>query len=139
MLLIMGIIAATATPSFYVSLQHHEIETASRRLVLDLELARHTARVKSQTQSLTFTGPTAYQLSAGIQSLKGASQSYTIDLSKTPYDLHSLTLNLGGATAVSFDGYGNTTTGGTIVLALGGQTRTISLNNSNGEITVSNP
>ena len=35
-LLVMGIVAAVATPSFYASLQYHEIETAARRVVLDL-------------------------------------------------------------------------------------------------------
>ena len=79
-MLIMGIIAATtALPSFYVSLRYHELESAARRVKLDLEQARHVARVKSQTQSLTFTGPTTYQLSPGIASLKRRN-TYTVDL-----------------------------------------------------------
>jgi Tfp pilus assembly protein FimT len=138
-LLLMGIVAATATPSFFVSLQYHEIETAARRLTLDLQQVRHAARMKSQTQSLTFTGATTYTLSSGVTSLKGSSQTYVVDLSKGPYDLDAVTLNLGGQTVIPFDGYGNTTVGGTIVLALGDKTRTLTLNNSNGAITVSNP
>jgi type IV fimbrial biogenesis protein FimT len=137
-LLVMGIVAATATPSFYASLRYHEIETAARRVMLDLEQARHAARVKSEPQSLTFTSATTYTLSSGA-SLQGSSQTYVVDLSTTPYELDGVTLNLGGPTSVTFDGYGNASVGGTIVLEIGDKTRTITLNQSNGEITVANP
>jgi type II secretion system protein H len=134
-LLIMGIVAAVATPSFYASLRYHEIETAARRVALDLKQAQHAARVKSVPQSLTFTNATTYALSSG-GSLQGSGQAYAVDLSKTPYELDSVTLNLGGATSVVFDGYGNASVGGTMVLQIGDKTRTITLNQSNGEITV---
>jgi prepilin-type N-terminal cleavage/methylation domain-containing protein len=138
-LLIMSIIAAVATPSFYASLQHHEIETAARRLVLDLQQARHSARVKSRSQSLTFNNATTYSLSTGIASLKGGSQTYIVDLSQPPYELDGVTLHLGGATEITFDGYGNATVGGTIDLTLGDETRVVTINNSNGQITFSEP
>ncbi|MGD9634124.1 MAG: GspH/FimT family pseudopilin [Pirellulales bacterium] len=138
-LLVMGIVAAIATPSFYVSLQYHELETAARRVVLDLEQARHTAQVKSQTQTLTFTSATTYSLSAGVASLKSKGETYQVKLASTPYELDGVTLNLGGATAISFDGYGSTTTSGTIVLARGDRTRTLTLNGPSGTISYSDP
>lgn len=138
-LLVMGIVAATATPSFYVSLQYHELETAARRVVLDLEQARHTAQVKSETQTLTFTSATTYTLSPGIASLKSAGETYQVNLAGPPYELDSVTLNLGGATAVSFDGYGSTAASGTIVLARGNRTRTVTLNGTAGTISYSDP
>ena len=138
-LLVMGIVAAAATPSFYASLRHHELETAARRLALDLEQARHAARVKSQAESLTFTSATTYALSSGVASLKSPGQTYSVDLAATPYDLDSVTVNLGGPTTIAFDGYGNASVGGTIVLALGNQTRTVTLNSTNGRISVTNP
>ena len=106
---------------------------------LDLEQARHAARVKSQTQSLTFTNATTYTLSSGVESLKSPGQTYSVDLASTPYELDGVTINLGGPTTVSFDGYGNASVGGTIVLALGDQTRTVTLDNTNGQITITNP
>jgi len=138
-LMVMGIVAAIATPSFYLSLRHHELETAARRVKLDLEQARHAARMKSQSQSLTFTNATTYSLSSGVESLKNPGQTYTVDLSSTPYELDSVTINLGGPTTVSFDGYGDASVGGTIVLALGGETRTVTLNSTTGQITISDP
>ncbi len=137
-LLVMGIVAATATPSFYASLRYHEIETAARRVVLDLKQAQHAARVKSLPQTLAFSNATTYTLSSG-GSLQGSSQAYAVDLSRTPYELDDVTLNLGGPTSVAFDGYGNASVGGTIVLRIGDKTRTITINQTNGQITVANP
>jgi prepilin-type N-terminal cleavage/methylation domain-containing protein len=138
-LLVMGIVAAAATPSFFSSLQYHEIETAARRVVLDLEQARHSARVRSQTQSVTFTNATTYTLSSGVTSLKSSSGTYSVDLSQPPYDLDGVTLNLGGPSSVSFDGFGNASVSGTIVLQLGDQTRTVRIDNANGQIKFENP
>jgi type IV fimbrial biogenesis protein FimU len=137
-MLVMGIFAAVAVPSFYSSLQYHELETAARRLVFDLEQARHVARVRSTTETLTFETSTRYALSSGIQSLKSTGEVYRVDLGATPYELDGVTLNLGGATAISFDGYGNTATSGTITLTRGDETRTITLNGAAGTITASN-
>jgi len=138
-LLIMSIVAATATPSFYRSLRYHELESAARRLKLDLEQARHAARVNSQAQSLTFSNATTYTLSSGVESLKSPGQTYTVDLASTPYELDGVTINFGGPTTVSFDGYGNASVGGTIVLALGDRTRTVTLNSTTGQITITDP
>jgi type II secretion system protein H len=137
-LLVMGIVAATATPSFYESLRYHEIETAARRVVLDLKQAQHAARVTSLPQSLTFDSATTYTLSSGA-SLQGSSQAYAVELSETPYELDGVTLNLGGPRSVAFDGYGNASVGGTIVLRIGDKTRTITINQTNGQISVANP
>jgi type II secretion system protein H len=138
-LLVMGIVAAAATPSFYASLKYHEIETAARRLVLDLHQARHSARVTSQPQLLEFTDATTYRISSGVKSLKGSSQTYSVDLSQTPYELDDVTLHLGGADTIQFDGFGTPLVGGTIELTLGDQTRIVTIDVSNGHIAFSNP
>jgi len=138
-LLIIGILAATATPSFFRSLRYNQLESAARRVKLDIQQARHTARVKSQSQSITFTGPAGYSLSSGVVGMDSVADTYTVDLAKTPYELDSFTLSLGGDTAISFDGYGTASVGGTIVLAAGDETRTITLDNSTGDVTISNP
>ena len=138
-LLVMGILAATATPTFFRSLRYHRLESAARRVKVDLEQARHAARIKSQSQSITFSGPTSYTLSSGVAGMDSATETYSVDLAKAPYELESVTINLGGPTAISFDGYGTASVEGTIVLAAGDETRTVTLENSNGDVTISNP
>jgi Tfp pilus assembly protein FimT len=137
--LIMGILAFVAMPTFYRSLQHHHLESASRRVKLDLEQLRHTAQMKSQTQTVTIPGGTIYTLSSGEQELDSNGQTYTVDLAQPPYELDSAAVNFGGPTSVSFDGYGMASASGTIVLQLGNATRTVTLDKTNGSITVTDP
>ena len=86
-LMILSILGAAAIPSFFRSLEQQRLETAARRLKQDLELVRQTARNKSKTESLTFTGATTYTLSADVQGLDHKSQTYAVDLSAAPYNV----------------------------------------------------
>ncbi|HEX5470478.1 MAG TPA: prepilin-type N-terminal cleavage/methylation domain-containing protein, partial [Lacipirellulaceae bacterium] len=56
--MIMGILAAVAVPSFYDSLLFHRVESAARRVKSDLELARAQARLTSATISVKFLNST---------------------------------------------------------------------------------
>ena len=135
-LLIMGIVAATAVPSFHASLQYHQLESAARRLKLDFEQARHTAQVTSQPESITFTGAKTYELSPEVDSLNAAG-TYTVNLGTDPYNVEKVFLSLtANAHAVEFDGYGNASVGGAIYLQIGKETRAVNINKTSGEITI---
>jgi type II secretory pathway pseudopilin PulG len=136
-LMIIGILAAAAAPTFYQSLLYHRVESAARRVKLDIEQLRLTARVKSESLSITFSGSGTYTLSPGVQGLDHPNQSYVVDLAAPPYELDSVTVNFGGPTAVSFDGYGNASDGGTIILTLGDHQRTVVLDQNTGLVTIS--
>lgn len=138
-ILVMGIMAAVTAPTFYQSLCYNRLESAARRLKLDLDQVRRTAQLKSRSESITFSGST-YTLSSGVAALDHAGQSYVVDLSASPFELESVVANFGGlpaALSVSFDGYGTASRSGTIVLSLNGHQRTITLTASTGNITVS--
>jgi prepilin-type N-terminal cleavage/methylation domain-containing protein len=133
--MIIGVLAAVAVPTFFDSLLFHQVESAARRVKSDLELARQTARLTSTTQSLTFTGG-AYTLSSGIRSLDNPLDDYVVDLSAAPFYLERVTADFSGAGAVSFDGYGAPTSGGTIELQLKSLKCTITLDEVTGEVTI---
>jgi hypothetical protein len=78
---------------------------------------------------------TAYQLSSDVQSLDHKSQTYAVDLANYGVTDISAT-NLGYPVAITYDGYGTTTTNGTIVLQLGGYSRTITISSSTGLATI---
>jgi hypothetical protein len=50
-----------------------------------------------------------------------------------------VTVDFDGDTTIGFDGYGNATADGDVVLQLGGESRTIAVESSTGQITISNP
>lgn len=123
-LLVMGILAAAAIPSFYSSLQYQELKAASRRIALDLEQAQHTARLQSIAWSVAFTDNGCYALFASVEiagqppfkslqnlrsphqpdedfdsleSLIDSNTTYTVNLSASPFQLDSVVLDLENA------------------------------------------
>jgi prepilin-type N-terminal cleavage/methylation domain-containing protein len=138
-LMIMGIMAAVAAPTFYRSLDQQRLESAARRVKQDLEQLRQTARTLSKTETLTATSGTAYVLSSDVQNVDHKTQSYAVDLAAAPYYVSSISTSSGFPAQVSFDGYGTTTVSGNIVLQMGGYSRTVTLNPTTGQATVTNP
>jgi prepilin-type N-terminal cleavage/methylation domain-containing protein len=132
--LIMGILAAVATPKFFDSLLFHRVESAARRVKSDLELARTQARLTSASQSITFVN-SVYTLS-NTTSLDKPGTIYSVDLKKQPYSLDSATPNFSNAATVSFDGYGTPSSGGTVVLVAKAHSCTITLNGTTGDVTI---
>jgi type II secretory pathway pseudopilin PulG len=138
-LMIMGIMGAAAVPTFYRSLEQQRLESAARRVKQDLEQLRQTARALSKTETLTATSTTAYALSSDVHNLDHKNQSYAVDLAAAPFYVSNITTSTGFPAQVSFDGYGTTTVSGNIVLQMGGYTRTVTLDPTTGQATVTNP
>ena len=135
--LIIGIMAAAAVPTFYSSLTFHRVETAARRLKADLERTRQTARLTSSSQSITFQNATSYSMSADVVDPDHPSETYAVDLSERPYELDSMTIDFDGDTSLTFDGYGIPSQGGTVVLSANGYTCTVTLDGTTGRVTKS--
>jgi len=133
-LLIMSVFTAVAAPAFLDSLLFHRVESAARRVKTDLELARHSARLKSASRSVAFTG-SSYTL-PGIKSLDDPTAVYTVDLAASPFELDSLVADFNNTTMVSFDGYGTPSSGGTVILTAKAHQATVTLNTTTGEVTI---
>lgn len=125
-MLILGILATAAAPSFADSLQYHRVESAARRLKNDLELARQTSIATSTTTSLEFTTATRYELT-GLASLDHGEQPYAVELSGPPYSVEVTMVDFGGATSLSFNGYGVPSSAGAIVVQAGDHRRQINV------------
>jgi type II secretory pathway pseudopilin PulG len=132
-LLIVGIVGATAAPSYFRSLQYHQIESAARRLKHDLEYLQATARTQSSSLTMEFD-EMAYTM--GGEALQGLDrvEDYRVELGAAPYAVHNVDVNLGGQPAIVFNGYGETTHDATITLTVGSQTRTIQVVAATGAI-----
>jgi Tfp pilus assembly protein FimT len=134
--MVMGIMAAAATPAFLNSLIHHRLEAAAQRVRVDIELARHTARLTSTTQSLTFTG-TSYTISGGTNHLDSASAAYVVKLGDPPFDIESVSASFNGGQTISFNGYGAPAGSGTIVLTANDRMITVTVDTSTDNASVS--
>jgi Tfp pilus assembly protein FimT len=133
--MIMSILMAVAAPSFYDSLLFHRVESAARRVKIDLQLARNDARLKSATRSVTFSGA-SYTISGGVKSLDNPNVDYAVDLSASPYLMDAVVANFSNAAVVSFDGYGKPTSGGSIVLTAKNHTCTVWVDGTTGASSI---
>jgi prepilin-type N-terminal cleavage/methylation domain-containing protein len=134
-MLLMAILSAVAAPAFIDSLAFHRVETAARRVKADLELARQTAKLKSATQTVTFSGP-AYTMSSGVVDLDAPVTAYAVDLALAPYKMNNVVANFGGVPTASFNGFGTPTSGGAVVLTTPRHQCTVTLNAATGLVTI---
>jgi type II secretory pathway pseudopilin PulG len=132
-MLIMGIFSAVAAPKFFNSLLFHRVECAARRVKADIDMTRRRARLTSTAQTISFANST-YTVS-GIQNLDQTSNTYAVNLLKSPYSLDSGVANFGGSQTLVFDGYGSPSSGGTVVLTAKAHSCTLTVDSASGATT----
>ena len=135
-LAIMAIITALAVPRYNSSLSRYRADAAARRIANDLELTQSRAYSRNATQSAVFSiASNSYQL-AGIADLNHPNQPYTVKLADPPYFAVLKSVNFAGSNTVSFDGYGQPTNPGVIILVVGVEQRTITVDPSSAQATI---
>ena len=136
-LAIIGVIVAMAAPRWGRAVAHYQTDAAARRVCADLAWAQARARVTSSSLTVHFdlTGD-QYQF-VGMPDPDHPASVYTVNLSGFPYRAtiaSASTLDASGN--ITFDGYGNPATSGTIVLQSGDFQRTVSVSASSGAISL---
>ena len=101
--LILGIIAAIASPTYSSSLQNYRTEVASQRIVQDIEQTRRIARQTNSSRTITFSTKSQSYTIAGVSSLDRVGQSYEISLGGAPYYSRLLFLSTSAKPLVSLN------------------------------------
>ncbi len=134
--LILGIISATAAPKFARSLRLSRLDAACLRVKADLNLARQTAISRSSSQSVQFTNGSATYTLPGMTHPDHSSLAYSVNLSGEPYEATVSAATFGGSSTVQFDRFGQPTAGGTVTVAVGTSTKTVTLEATSGVVTI---
>jgi prepilin-type N-terminal cleavage/methylation domain-containing protein len=136
-MLIIGIMAALATPHFLHALSYHRAKSAASRIKADLELARQHAQASSSDQTVSFlVNSDCYSVSPGPGNLSHPAAAYVTDLSRPPWQASLVSADFGGDCDVAFNGYGAPDSGGSVVVQAGKYQVTVSLDEHTGEATV---
>lgn len=134
--LILGIMASLALPRFSASLTHRAVEAAANRIASDLDLARRRARLASSTQQVSFDlAADSYRL-VGVPDPDRPASEYQVHLRREPYEVRILSADFGGDTDISFDGYGQPDSGGSVLIGVGGHSATISVDPDSGNASI---
>jgi prepilin-type N-terminal cleavage/methylation domain-containing protein len=148
---VVAVIAAMAAPRFAASIARQRADGAASRVVSDLAYARSVARMTSASVTVTFD-PThgKYTNPSAGDPLMGTPAPYVVDLTASPYRATMLggasasvaaavpaTGSGSGTFAIAFDGYGEPTAVGWVIVKAGDWSRQISIDKS-GTATVTN-
>jgi prepilin-type N-terminal cleavage/methylation domain-containing protein len=138
-LAIIVILSAMAIPRFSGSIARNRADAAARLIQADLLLAQRHAMTASVDQEAVFeiTKDAAILRLTGLPDLDHPNQRYAHDLLRDPYSVSSIAVDFDGSPGVVFDMYGAPNAGGTVVLRVGGEVRTITLDPDTGETSVS--
>ena len=139
-LLIVAILASMAIPRFSGAATRQRADAAARRIISDLTLAREHARQSSTSQTVIFdVAANGYRL-PGLPDPDHPTSEYEVDLDEEPYRAAIVSVDFGGTANVLFDGFGvpagDAVDGGTIVIRVGAEQRTITLDPDTGEASV---
>jgi prepilin-type N-terminal cleavage/methylation domain-containing protein len=132
----VAIMAAMAIPRYGRAAGRYQADLAARRVAADLRQAQLHARTTSASSTVAFTVATStYQL-VNAPSLDGATGTYTVDLTASPYRAKIISASFDGGGQVIFNGWGLPDKAGSVVVAVGSEQRTITLNGQTGQVTI---
>lgn len=134
--LIIGILTATAVPRFADTMSRSRLDCAARRLAADMNLARQQAITSSAPRSLEFVLETHSYSLPNVAALDRPGDTYAVTLGASPYNVSLIAADFGGDAAIRFDHYGHPDSGGQCTIRAGQHQKTIAVNASTGEASI---
>ena len=135
-LAIIATLAAIAVPRYQSSAVRYRADLAARRIVADLALAQSNAKAASSSRSVVFSVSTNNYQMPDLPPLDGTVGSYSVQLSKKPYEADITSADFGGDQEVVFNGWGIPDSGGTVVLTVGSEQRTVTVAAETGKTQI---
>ena len=132
---VIATLAVVAVPRFGNTLARQRVEAAARRIVVDLALAQRQARTTNASQTVRFTLGTHEYTLIGMPHPDHPSLAYKVPLSEDPYGARIVSANFGGDLDIIFDVFGVPDSGGSVVISVGNQVRTVTVEAVTGRAT----
>jgi prepilin-type N-terminal cleavage/methylation domain-containing protein len=134
---IVAVLAAIAAPRYALACARYRADWTARRIVQDFALAQAAATTTGAAKTVKFLTATNQVQITGIPGLNGLSSGYLLTLSTPPYEAQLVSAEFDSATDadVTFNGWGVPDHGGTVVIRVGQEQRTVTLDGSTGKAT----
>lgn len=134
--LIMGVVAATASPKFAALLTSYTAEAAARRIAADLNYAASAAAQTSQSVTVNFDLAGDSYSVAGVDSPDHPGAAWAVSLTTGGMNVDLVSADFAAAQAVTFNAHGRPNNPGSIVLSSGSDSATIIVDAATGRATV---
>ena len=137
--IILGILAAVASPKFSDALAYNQADSAIRRIEADLNYVRGQARFSNAPCTISFTASPPSFTTTGVPHTNNSNAAYAVEFAKLGYNI-SLTANFNTTTSVTYSYIGMPSAGsplvpltaGTITVKSGKWTRTLTVDPNTG-------
>lgn len=133
--LIVGILAATAAPRYSEALDATYARAAAARVVSDLKYARQLALETSANQTVTFDISADQYVLVGVSDRDRRNVSYTVNLSDDEFCAEIVTADFNSSNSVIFDIHGHVNNAGTVVVQSGDRAETVAVD-AYGQISI---
>jgi Tfp pilus assembly protein FimT len=120
-LAIVTVLGAMAMPRLVPANARYHAEMAARRAAVDLEWVRRRARAAGSSLTIAFDANAGTYTVAHLGEGSDPNANYQLNVRKT-YDVE-LSANFGGASTLTFDGYGQPQTVGRVTFTYGAMQR----------------
>lgn len=134
--LVIGILAASAAPKFSAGLARAQADAACYRIKADLALARQLAMSGSTVQSVKFTVNSSEYSLPGYRNPDNPAAFYTVNLADKSYRAVVSAASFGGGATVQFDRYGQPNHGGSVTVSTGRFTKSVTVAAVSGDIAL---
>jgi Tfp pilus assembly protein FimT len=133
---VIAVLAAIAAPRYAMASARYRADWTARRIAADIGLAQTLAGATGSSKTVHFSVQDNTVQVIGASGLDGASTStYRVALSDPPYEARLMSVTLPNSTDIAFNGWGQVNHGGTVVLRVGQEQRTLTVDGSSGKVT----
>jgi prepilin-type N-terminal cleavage/methylation domain-containing protein len=133
---ILAVVSAIAIPRYGCAATRYQADLAARRVAADLRQAQAHAKTTGASCTVVFSVATGTYHLVNVPSLDRSPGDYTVDLTAEPYRAALLSASFNGASQVIFNGWGLPDNGGSVVVAVGAQQKTILVDRQTGQVGI---
>ena len=133
---IITMVSGMVLPRYAKALTRYRAKAAARRIIDDLALAQGEARHRSRALVVTFDTINHEYTITDAATGDDVLGSGAVDLTAEPYGAKITSANFAGNATVTFDGYGQPSSGGTVVVSVGDDTATVLLDAQTGRASL---
>ncbi len=126
-LLVMGILAGGAAPTYVDAVNHYRVEAAAKRIVADLRYLRQQAIDSATTRTVLFDLATDSYAMAGVADLNHRAQEYSVSLAGEGYEADIISAEFDGSVTCGFDHRGVVVSAGSVRIVAGNHSRTVTV------------
>ena len=134
--MILAAISALGVATFRSSLANRRVEMAAAKTAADIRLVQTAARADQRTRTIVFSTEADEYRADDVPDPQRPARSLVVRLMDLPFRVDLESVDFGGTQTLTFNGRGDPSVGGRLVIQSGGQRRTLTVDSDIGAVEI---